>query len=150
MMNMATLRIGELAAAVGLNPKTIRYYEQIGLLPTPARTQSGYRRYDADDGARLRFIAKAKTLGLSLGEIGAIMMIRRGGESPCQHVVNLIDQKLAAIDDQLRLLTGLRCELETMRQEAQASAPPDAPICAIIEQHHSPQPPGPASASSRP
>ncbi len=50
------MRIGELAGRLDLNPKTIRYYEEIGLLPTPQRTPAGYRLYDAADLERLRFI----------------------------------------------------------------------------------------------
>ena len=56
------LRIGGLAAELGINPKTIRYYEEIGLLAAPARSPAGYRLYSAADGERLRFIAKAKAI----------------------------------------------------------------------------------------
>ncbi len=56
VQNRAQVRIGELAAELGLNPKTIRYYEEIGLLPAPERTLAGYRLYDATDRERLQFI----------------------------------------------------------------------------------------------
>ena len=72
MQNRDTLvqmRIGQLANEVGLNPKTLRYYEQIGLLPAPQRSPSGYRLYTAADRERLDFIAKAKAIGLTLEEI---------------------------------------------------------------------------------
>jgi len=63
------MRIGQLADETGVTTKTIRYYEEIGLLPAPARQPSGYRRYAGADVDRLDFVAKAKALGLSLEEI---------------------------------------------------------------------------------
>jgi DNA-binding transcriptional MerR regulator len=60
------LRIGELATELGINPKTIRYYEAIDLLPAPVRTTAGYRLYGAPDRERLRFITKAKAIGFTL------------------------------------------------------------------------------------
>lgn len=77
------MRIGELAAELGLNPKTIRYYEEIGLLPEPRRTQAGYRLYDAADRERLRFILKAKAVGLTLEEIKLVLDVRSNGQPPC-------------------------------------------------------------------
>ncbi|HZA92272.1 MAG TPA: heavy metal-responsive transcriptional regulator, partial [Gemmatimonadales bacterium] len=102
------MRIGALAADVQLNPKTIRYYEEIGLLPAPRRTAAGYRQYGAADRQRLRFIAKAKALGFTLREIGEILALRDGGEEPCSYLGQLLDHKLAAIEVQLALLMELR------------------------------------------
>jgi DNA-binding transcriptional MerR regulator len=79
------MRIGELAAALDLNPKTIRYYEDIGLLPQPKRSAAGYRLYDDADHERLRFILKAKAVGLSLEEISRILAICDQGQPPCKH-----------------------------------------------------------------
>ena len=128
-------RIGELAAQLGLNPKTIRYYEQIGLLPAQARTAAGYRLYGPTERDRLRFIVKAKTIGLSLKEIGEILALRRGGERPCEHVLELLDRKLRGVDAQVQTLTEFRQELVTMREEAADTAAADACVCGIIEQH---------------
>jgi len=61
------MQLGELGKRTGVNPKTIRYYEEIGLLPAPARTPSGYRQYTAEDAGRLEFIRSAKALGVALG-----------------------------------------------------------------------------------
>jgi DNA-binding transcriptional MerR regulator len=72
------MRIGELATRFGLNPKTIRYYEEIGLLPRAERSDSGYRLYDEHDVERLGFIRRAKTLGLSLDEIRDILSVQEG------------------------------------------------------------------------
>jgi MerR family Zn(II)-responsive transcriptional regulator of zntA len=127
--------IGELAADVQLNPKTIRYYEQIGLLPAPPRTAAGYRQYGAADRQRLRFIAKAKTLGFTLREIGELLALRDDGEEPCSHLVRLLDHKLAAIEIQLALLMELRAELLALRVEMATTACSSTAICGPIECH---------------
>jgi DNA-binding transcriptional MerR regulator len=134
------LKIGELATVLGLNPKTIRYYEDIRLLPKPQRTVSGYRLYEAADVERLSFIGKAKAIGLTLEEIREILDARRDGQRPCQHVLALLDHKLAAVDQQLRALTEFREELVTLRKEAAETMEEDATVCSIIEQHEPAQP----------
>jgi DNA-binding transcriptional MerR regulator len=138
MMNeplCAHLRIGELARELGLNPKTIRYYEQIGLLPVPARNGAGFRLYGAADRERLRFIAKAKGLGLTLQEIGEILALRDAGQEPRAYVQDLITRKLAAIDEQLRRLGELRHDLQTLQAEATVVECSCTPYCGIIELH---------------
>lgn len=131
------LRIGELASELGLNPKTIRYYEDIGLLPSPGRTPGGYRQYDETDRERLGFILKAKAIGLSLEEIGEILALRRNGKQPCEHVLTLLDRKIDAIDQQLRALEDVRQELVDLRQAAVETIGTEARICRIIEHHES-------------
>jgi DNA-binding transcriptional MerR regulator len=128
-------RIGELAGELGLNPKTIRYYEEIGLLPAPRRSPAGYRLYDTADRDRLRFVAKAKAIGLTLAEIGEILALRDGGTEPCPHVRNLLDHKLAAVDEHLRLLAEARAELLALQAEAGSTACSSAPICGVIERY---------------
>lgn len=76
-----SMRIGELAVHFSLNPKTIRYYQEIGLLPRAHRSESGYRLYDELDAERLNFIRRAKTLGLSLDEIRDILSVEGRGRS---------------------------------------------------------------------
>ena len=129
------LRIGELASELGLNPKTLRYYEDISLLPAPRRTPSGHRLYDATDRQRLRFILKARAIGLTLDEIREILILRDRGESPCEHVLVLLDRKLAKVDQQLRALVDFRQELIVLREEAADTIRPEGCICGIIEQH---------------
>ena len=129
------LRIGELAAEFGLNPKTIRFYEAIGLLPTPQRSPAGYRLYDGADRERLRFIGQAKVIGFTLTEIRAILTLRGAGQPPCQHVLALLDHKIAAVEAQLRALADARQQLHLLRAEAEETMHNVAPVCAIIEQH---------------
>ncbi len=137
------LRIGELAAGLGLNPKTIRYYEAIGLLPAPRRSPAGYRLYDAVDRERLRFITKAKAIGLTLEEIGGILALRREGQPPCEHVLALLDRKLAAVDRQMRTLAEFRRALVALREGAAETRRADACVCGIIERHEPSTAPNP-------
>ena len=141
--------IGILAKQLGLNPKTIRYYEEIGLLPEPQRTQAGYRMYDEAALARLRFIGKAKAIGLTLNDISEIFALRREGAPPCEHVLALLDGKLAAVDEQLRLLAEFRQELVALREEAAQTMTADACVCGIIEQHKFHAEEAPTGASRR-
>lgn len=106
--------IGRAAAAAGLTIKTLRYYEAMGLLPPPDRTESGYRVYSASDVRRLGFIVKAKRLGLTLREISEILAIRDGGQVPCIHVQHLLQRKVRVFEGQIAALTALRDELRRL------------------------------------
>lgn len=131
----SALRIGELAAAVRLNPKTIRYYEAIGLLPTPQRTEAGYRLYGEYDRERLQFIRKAAAVGLSLQEIGELLGLRESGEQPCRHLGELVERKLVAVDDQIAALQAFREELIEVRNAATSERCEDGELCGVIEHH---------------
>lgn len=102
------MRIGELAEATGVAPKTIRYYESIGLLPDPDRRPSGYRDYDRGDIRRLEFVAKAKALGFSLQEIGDILRASSERAVNCDHVVALLEAKRDELDARIRDAQNLR------------------------------------------
>lgn len=126
-----TFRIGQLAAEVGVNPNTLRFYEHVGLLPSLRRAGNGYRMYSEADRDRLRFIQKAKGVGLSLTEIEEILALGRQGLPPCVHVEALLDQKIAAIDQQLESLAEMRRELVCLRDVAREG--PAWLVCGIIE-----------------
>jgi DNA-binding transcriptional MerR regulator len=130
-------QIGELATRLQLNPKTIRYYERIGLLPEPRRTPAGYRLYDSQTVARLEFILKAKQIGLSLAEIHDVLSLKDNGQKPCQHVLSLVEQKVAMIDKQLRILGEMRGELLSLKDEAAKDLQCTGNICSLIEAHAS-------------
>ena len=130
-------RIGQLAGELGINPKTIRYYEELGLLAPAARNATGYRQYTGREREVLRFVIKAKASGLTLAEIGAILALRRAGEEPCTHVRSMLDRKLAAVEEQLRALSAFRDELLALRDGAAAASPCDGRVCGIIERHAS-------------
>jgi DNA-binding transcriptional MerR regulator len=122
------LYIGDLAKRSGVSTKTIRYYEDLGLLSEPERTESGYRLYSQQDIERLRFIQGAKALGLSLNEIKEIVEIWTSGSTPCRHVSLLLDEKLANLDRRIAEMTAFRDELRTYkdrmdRQEDTSAVP---------------------------
>ncbi|MFI5627589.1 heavy metal-responsive transcriptional regulator [Nocardioides sp. NPDC051685] len=112
------MRIGELAETVGATTKTLRFYEEQGLLPPAERTSSGYRDYTPDAIARVDFIHRGQAAGLTLAQIKQILDIRDHGHAPCHHVRDLLDTRLADIDQQIAELTALRATIATLRAEA--------------------------------
>ena len=109
---MARLLIGEVARRAGVSRSTVRYYEEIGLLPLAMRSSSGYRWYPGHAIEELRFIRKAQALGFSLDEIGEILRLSRSGKAPCSRVLSLAHQHLAAVEDRIRQLQRFRDHLE--------------------------------------
>ena len=105
------LMIGEVASAVGVSRDTIRYYEQMNLIPRPGRTRAGYRIYTDEDVERLRFIKQAQTLGLSLEEIRGLMPGRKSGLEECRRVRDLLCSKIEELDAQLAELRAFRHRL---------------------------------------
>ncbi len=108
------LFIGNLANQAGVNPKTIRYYEAIGVLPPAPRGENRYRLYPKETIDLLQFIAKAKAFGLTLAEIREIVAIRQQGRQPCPHVRTLVEQKVADLDQMLTDLIALRRRLKRL------------------------------------
>src|SRR5680860_1752442 len=88
------MKIGDLSQKTTVPTKTIRYYEDIGILPKPERSDNGYRKYDDEAVARLRFIREAQASGLTLTEIASIVDLRGRGEETCDHVVGLLERHL--------------------------------------------------------
>ena len=128
------MRIGELADRLGVNPKTIRYYESIGLLPEPERTASGYRDYDEGAVDQLRFIRTAQRLGVTLDEVKEILGFRERGEAPCTYVRGVLDAQVSTIDRRIAELEELRGQLVELAAEADNLPPADVGVtCQIIE-----------------
>jgi len=129
------MRIGELAERSGVSAKTIRYYEDIGLLPAPARSGSGYRDYEPSTADRLAFIRAAQAVGLSLGEIRGIVALRDEGQTPCGHVLDLLRSRAADLDRRIAELRALRGELNRLVTRADALDPADCDpgrICHLV------------------
>jgi MerR family copper efflux transcriptional regulator len=120
------VRIGELATRTGYPVRTIRFYEQCGLLPAPPRTAAGYRSYDQDAVTRLRFVRSAQVLGLSLAEIADVLRIRDHQGSPCAYVAELLDSHISALDTRIEELTALR---DALRARRPLGAGPDLARC---------------------
>lgn len=130
------MRIGQLATATGIPAKTIRYYEQVGLLPDPPRRENGYRDYDETAARRLAFIRSAQALGLALGEIRGVLSFRDRGEVPCEHVAMIIEHHARDVEEQIAALQRLRTELGRLARRARKLSPRDCEevsFCHIIE-----------------
>ncbi len=129
------MRIGDLANHAGLTVKTLRFYEQAGVLPAAARLPSGYRDYDDSALPRLRFVKAARTAGLTLSEIRQVIAVRDNDGPPCQHVTGLLDAHAADLDRRIRELTSLREDITHLRDRAATldpSACDPAGVCHII------------------
>ncbi len=102
------LRIGQLATETGFTPKTLRYYEGVGLLRPDSRSDSGYRLYNDAAVERLRFVRRAQRVGLRLEDIRLILEISDEGRVPCEHVMQVVDRELERITEQLKRLRQFR------------------------------------------
>lgn len=111
MMSGSSLQIGKVAKRTGLSVDAIRFYEKSGLLRRPARTQGGYRLYEEREVADLEFIQKAQQLGFSLNEIRELFSIQRHPHEVCEHVRDLIAQKLSVVHAKIAELQAMETEL---------------------------------------
>jgi DNA-binding transcriptional MerR regulator len=132
---MSTLRIGEVAATTGFSRDAIRYYERLGLLGHPLRTDAGYRVYGEQSLKRLRVIRNARRFGFSLAEIRAFMKVRDAGGAPCAEVRRAAERRLAEVEDELRQLEHLRGAMQrTLEQwDAKLSATPAGSRAGLLE-----------------
>lgn len=118
------LKIGEVAISSGLSVKTIRYYEQLGLLvPNVIRSDSQYRLFDPKVMDRLSFIKRAQSLGLALTEIKEILAVHDRGILPCNEVKQHLQEKMKLIDQQIQALISLRSELAELLSHWQENPP---------------------------
>lgn len=106
------MKISQAAEASGCHLETIRYYEKIGLLPHPARTDSGYRVYTSADIEQLQFIARGRDLGFSLEEIRSLLQLARDEGMSCGDVDRLARAHLADVRARLEDLRRMAEELE--------------------------------------
>ncbi|MCW8886447.1 MAG: heavy metal-responsive transcriptional regulator [Motiliproteus sp.] len=128
---MTTLRIGQVAKAVGLSVETIRYYEQRGLLPQPGRSESGYRIYTERSIQVLVFICRSKGLGFSLQEIKELLDLQRMPEADSATVKGLVEDKIQLINAKLAELSELKQNLSTLSSLCDGVGP--AEQCPILD-----------------
>ena len=114
LLESPLLKIGELASRSGVPIKTIRYYEELGLITTTDRTEGHFRLFHADTINRLSFIKQLQGLGLSLREIGECLVIYDAGELPCADIQEKLESHMQEIDRQVADLLLLRQELTSI------------------------------------
>jgi len=134
------MKIGELANLCSVSTKTVRYYESIGLLAEPNRTDSGYRDYDQHAVERLEFIRDAQATGLTLGEIASVLELKVTGEGSCSHTQALLDEHLANLDIQIDRLVSAKKTLTLLAERASVLDPlecTDPNRCQVIENSRS-------------
>jgi DNA-binding transcriptional MerR regulator len=117
-----TITVSQLAAEAGVSPHTVRYYEQVGLLPSAERTAAGYRLYGREASERLRFIKGARRLGLRIAEVRELLAVHDRGLCPCGHAEVLVRRRLTEIEDELERLGQLRRELTGLLERYPAEA----------------------------
>lgn len=115
--------IGEVASAAGMSSKTLRFYEEQGLLPPARRSANGYRQYSDDTLARLDFIARGRAAGLSLSQIRNILAVSEPGDAPCAHVKDVLAGQLAELDLKIAELTTLRAGVAASYDAVAAGSP---------------------------
>lgn len=117
------MKIGQLAERTGVSTKAIRYYEEIGVLPAPARAANGYRRYEEGAADRIGFIQDAQSAGLSLLEIQVILDLRDRGEATCGHVIGSLEMRLEDVEQQMEDLRRTRSRLAEIIARARSLDP---------------------------
>ncbi len=135
------LTIGQVAKTSGVGTKTIRYYEKIGVLPAPSRAPSGYRLYDQPGVERLRFIRRARSLGLPLQQLKTLTGTLNGGSRPefRPRLRVLVRAQLDAVTNQITELEGLRQQLEQiLRRMSTSPRRPQGGACQCLDAKNDP------------
>ena len=110
-------QIGQAAQQTGLTVDAIRFYEKEKLLPKALRSTGGFRLYGSDHIEQLRFIQKAQAIGFSLGEIRELILIQDDQVETCSHVRDLIQQKLATVQQKMNELAQIEGQLKEALQK---------------------------------
>jgi len=130
------VQIGDLGKVSSLSVKTIRYYEDLGLIHAVKRSRGGFRLFEQETTLmRLQFIKQAQRLGMSLEEIGEILKVRDRGELPCHEVKEKLEDKVTEIDQQIQALQHLQSQIKSLLAGADPilETPEDDRVCPIIQ-----------------
>lgn len=129
------LTIGKLGEAAGVKVPTIRYYEQIGMLPPPERSQGNQRLYTGKALDRLTFIRHARDLGFPLEAIRELLGLSDTPNQPCAAVDQIARRQLAAVKARIARLTALEAELERMLQQCGCGNIADCRVIEVLGNH---------------
>ncbi len=123
--------IGKLARQAGVNIETVRYYERVGLLPEPERSDSGYRQYSKEYSQQLKFIKNAQKLGFSLKQIKELLSLKVVPGSSCADVKKKAEQKIEEIEAKIIELKRIKTALIELSGKCDANL--SARECRILE-----------------
>jgi Cu(I)-responsive transcriptional regulator len=129
------LSIGALAKRTGTKVQTIRYYEQIGMLPEPERTEGGQRRYGDADLDRIAFIRHARQLGIALDAIRELLDLSDNPGRSCADVDRIAHRQLKDVEARIARLEALRTELKRMPQECSRDTVSDCGVLEVLRDH---------------
>ncbi len=129
-MAASMMMIGDLARQTGSKVTTIRFYEEIGLMPLAARTDAGRRTYGKSDLQRLSFIRHGRELGFSVDEIRSLIALSADPEQDCEAAAAIARKHLAAVEDRIARLEALRDELKRATATCEGGRIAD---CSVIE-----------------
>jgi DNA-binding transcriptional MerR regulator len=118
------MQIGELALKAGSQPETVRYYERLGLLPAPRRTEGNYRVYEEGHLERLRFIRNCRAIGMTLEEVGRLLAFRDRPDAIPNGIDHLLDAHLSRLQAHLDELRRLQTDLRALRSCCDGAAGP--------------------------
>jgi MerR family gold-responsive transcriptional activator of gol and ges genes len=127
------MNIGELAKNSGVNAKMIRHYESIGVIPKPARTGSGYRRYSDNDVHILRFVKRARGLGFTMPEIKKLVGLWRNKQRASKEVKALALLHLKDLEQKIQELQEMADTLRDLAHACHGDSRPDCPILEGLE-----------------
>ena len=129
------LTIGSVAKATGCKVQTIRYYEQIGLLPKPFRSEGNQRLYGKTDVDRLMFIRHARDLGFNLQAIRDLLSLSEAPEQSCEAADEIAQFQLKEIEHRILRLQALKIEMERMIQQCKGGNIADCRIIEVLSNH---------------
>lgn len=131
--------IGKLAAATGIKIPTIRFYEQIGLVPAPLRTASDRRMYDDDAEQRLTFIRHARQFGFDLDSIRSLLDLSDHPDRACDEANTIAERHLAEVTQKITQLQALRRALSRMTAECAGGRVSACKVIEALHDHSAPQ-----------
>lgn len=126
-------QVGEVSRQLDLNPQTLYFYERIGLIPNPQRTEAGYRLFSQQDMERIAFIVRAKSLGLRLDEIKDILALKDGRLLTCQAVYERLSKKVQEIEDKIGQLQALHNELMPLVKHCHENLQASDQECVVLD-----------------
>jgi MerR family copper efflux transcriptional regulator len=120
--------IGSAASETGVTPKTIRYYESIGLIPEAVRSEGGYRQYSEKDVQTLHFIARSRSLGFSVAEIEELLSFYRDHNRTSADVKAVVEARIGDIEKKVAELSAMKAALAHLAEKCHGDDRPDCPI----------------------
>ncbi len=130
---MQQFTVGKLAKKANINIETLRYYENIGLMPKPKKLESGYRVYAESDLRKLLFIKNSKMLGFTLKEIKELLFLKVDDDKNCNDVRTIAENKIKEIDIKLKEMRKIKMALSKLAEKCKRKTDDECPILSEME-----------------